>query len=522
MNKIIFYIFFFINFCSINAQTKAPNIIYILADDMGIGDVSAYNKSSKINTFHIDALAKQGIKFTDYHTSSSVCTPTRYGIMTGRYAWRTRLKSGVTHGFSSNLIETNRTTIASYLKTKGYNTAIIGKWHLGMNWSRKNDKKLNIKEGRNVDFDKKIKNGPNAFGFDYYYGISASLDMPPYAYIENNMIKGNLSYVKDKNVFKELNMKPVRPGWISDDFSQEAVLSNLKNKAISWITKQNKNTPNKPFFLYLPLTAPHAPIVPSDKFKGKSNLSNHGDFCLEIDALVGKISTTLDHLNITDNTLIVFTSDNGVSPNANLKAMENKKHYSSHIYRGLKVTLYEGGHRMPFILKWPKGITKQTTSDKLTCSTDFLATIMDLNNDKPEEHNAEDSVSFLSEFNGENKSDISRGAIVHHSDNGYFSIREGKWKLIFHSGAGSRRKDPKDLPVENPNKIQLFNLDKDVKEKTNIIALYPEKTAYLTGLMAKLINNGRSTDGIKQKTIPFKGEKQLLKLQAFKKYLSLE
>lgn len=502
-------------------KNNTPNIIYILADDMGIGDIKAYNKEAKFSTPHIDQMVKEGVKFTDVHTSSSVCTPTRYGILTGRYSWRTHLKKGVTHGLTEHLIDTKRTNVASYLKSKGYTTAVVGKWHLGMDWSYIKAGKVD-KIGTNLDLKAPIQNGPNTLGFDYYYGISASLNMDPHAYIENNQLLGdNLELVKDsKEIKKILGFGGGKPGWVDPDFKRDKVMQTFINKAIDWIKDVREKYPDKPFFLYLPLNAPHSPIAPSDKFKGKSKLSPHGDFCMEVDNAVGQIIAALKSLGITENTLIIFTSDNGVSPQANLKQMEGKGHFSSYIYRGLKGTLYEGGHRVPFVVKWPKKITKSFETDYLSSTTDFLATVTHLFDESLPENAGEDSMSFLPVLLGENKMDRDRGGIVHHSDAGFFAIRKGKWKLIFHENAGSRRRDPKDKPIINPGQIQLFNMELDAVESTNVATQFPEIVEDLKKLMAKFINQGRSTKGKIQKNDPApKGWKNV---SHFKTYLKIK
>jgi len=490
---------------TLNAQqTTKPNIIYILADDMGIGDVKIYDNNCKFPTPNIDKMAKEGIRFTDTHTSSSVCTPTRYGILTGRYAWRTRLKTGVTQGFSNHLIEKGRTTVASYLKSKGYATAMVGKWHLGMDWTSTDGKEVEQKFGKNTDLTKPIKNGPNSVGFDYYFGISASLNMAPHAFIENENVLGDLFYAQDQKQLKGNNLKQARPGWAAKGFQQDEVMQTFTDKTIGWMEDHQKENPQEPFFVYLPLNAPHSPIVPSDKFKGKSRLAPHGDFCMDVDDTVGQIIKAVEALGISENTLIVFTADNGVSPQANLKLLEKKGHYSSSKYRGVKGTLYEGGHRVPFVVKWPKEIKKGQITDYLSCTTDLLATVYDIAGDKLPDTIGEDSKSFLPVLKGKKLKDESRNAIVHHSDGGYFSIRKDKWKLVFHEGAGSRRIDPKDKPVINPGELQLFNMEIDEVESTNVALENPKVVIELKKLMATLISEGRSTPGKKQESVPFK------------------
>ena len=506
MNKKISIVLLFFVSIGFSQLKKSPNIIYILADDMGIGDVKAYNKHCKFPTPYIDEMANQGMKFTDAHTSSSVCTPTRYGIITGRYSWRTELKNGVTHGLTPHLINTKRTTVASYLKSKGYATAIIGKWHLGMDWTYNKKGKVD-KIGTNLDITAPINNGPNTLGFDYYYGISASLNMDPHAYIENTKILGNnLKLIKTTKEVKNILGSGGKAGWVDMNFKRNEVMQTFTNKAIDWMKIQKNKNPNKPFFVYFPLNAPHSPIVPSNQFKGKSNLSPHGDFCMDVDDTVGQIITAVEEIGETENTIIIFTTDNGVSPQAKLEPMEKQGHFSSYIYRGLKGTLYEGGHRVPFIVKWPNKIKKSTETNYLTCTTDLLATVIDIQGDTLKNNEGEDSVSFLSALLSKQTND--RGPIVHHSDAGYFSLREGKWKIIFHEGAGSRRKDPKDKPVINPGKMQLFDMSKDQTELVNIAKDHPKVVKELTSKMKEILLNGRSTKGTSQAYVKYDKKKE--------------
>lgn len=502
---------------SLSFGQNQPNIIYILADDMGTGDVKAYNKDCKFPTPNIDQLALDGMKFTDLHTNSSVCTPTRYGILTGRYAWRTRLKNGVTHGLTPHLINTKRTTIASYLKTKGYATAVFGKWHLGMDWTSTDGKKMD-KTGTSLDTSITAVNGPQSLGFDEYFGITASLNMDPHAYVHNGKLLGDLKHISDAKEMRKFLGNGGKLGWVDLNFKEDEVMQTFTNKAIDWMKSQKQTNPNTPFFLYFPLNAPHSPIVPSDKFKGQSNLSPHGDFCMDVDDTVGQIIAAVEAMGETENTLIVFTADNGVSPQAKLEPMEAKGHYSSYVYRGTKGTLYEGGHRVPFIVKWPKSVKQNTQSDYLMCTTDLLATAADIFEDKLKDNEGEDSVSFLPVLKGESRNDASRGAIVHHSDVGFYSIRKDQWKLIFHKDAGSRRIDPKDKPVINPGEIQLFNMKTDFEESTNVATHNPEIVLELSKLMGEIVSNGRSTNGTIQKDEPYTSRSEKT-IKPFSKYI---
>lgn len=463
---------------------QKPNIIYILADDLGIGDVSAYNPNGKIQTENIDNLAKCGVKFTDAHTTSSVCTPTRYGIMTGRYNWRTTMKKGVLHGYDTPLIDPKRETVASFLQKQGYKTGIVGKWHLGWNWG-------NIEEGpTKVDFSKQVSNGPNGNGFDYSFCIPASLDMPPYAYVEN----GFCTAIPKDSCEGRKGIELFRAGLSAPDFKPEEVIGKFTEKALSFIN-QNANK-DKPFFLYFPLAAPHTPILPIGDFLGKSKVSPYGDFVLMVDDVVKQIVAMLKKNGVYDNTIIVFTSDNGFANSANLQAQLSKGHNPSIDYRGLKTDIFEGGHRVPFIVSWGNVIKKGKVSDKLLCSTDFFRTVAELNNAQPTDDTAEDSYSFLSEITNKKSNFEQRASVIHHSSNGFFAIRKGQWKLIMcsHSGGNGKPKadseDARGLPP-----IQLYNLKNDIAETKNVYAEHPKIVKELTDLLSKHIQEGRSTKG---------------------------
>jgi arylsulfatase A len=465
-------------------KNKMPNIIYILADDLGYGDVSSLNERSKIKTPHIDALAQQGMKFTDAHSNSAVCTPTRYGILTGRYAWRSRLKSGVLWSYDKHLIESNRITVASLLKNKGYQTACIGKWHLGLDWE------MDAKGV--VDYFKPIKNSPIVNGFDYFYGITASLDIPPYFYIHNDKITATtvstIGGTTGKGFWRE--------GPIGNDFKHEEVLPALTNKAIAYIAGQTNS--QTPYFLYFPLPAPHTPILPSKEFLGKSGTNAYGDFVLMVDDVVGKIVAAVKASGAEKNTLIIFTSDNGCAPHADFKELASFGHNPSYHFRGTKADIFEGGHRIPFIAKWPGKIQSNSNSDKTICLTDLMATCAAIVQEKLPDNAGEDSYSLLPLFSNK-EGQYLRQATVHHSSDGYFSIRKGKWKLILGAGSGgwswpTPGKEEEGLPL-----VQLYDLEKDVAETKNLQQQYPTVVKELKKLLMEYVKNGRSTKGNTQK-----------------------
>lgn len=498
-----------------SAAAGKPNIVYILADDMGPGDVAAYNMDCKFPTPNLDRLAEEGMKFMDAHSNSSVCTPTRYGILTGRYAWRTPLKNGVTNGHSSHIIDPDRETVASFLKKQGYATACIGKWHLGMDWASSDGKKVHRTAPKNIDFSKPIQNGPLDVGFDYYFGISASLNMDPHAYIEGRQIQGTLEFLEDKAAVKARGFTGAKPGWAAKEFVQSQVLPDFTRKTCDWI----KANADKPFFVYMPLNSPHSPIVPSSGFEGKSGLSPHGDFCMETDWAVGEVLKTLDELGIADNTLVIFTADNGTSPMAKLQNMQEQGHYSSWIYRGLKGTTWEGGQRVPFLARWPKGVKAGSVSDAIICTTDLLATCAEIMDTRLPGNAGEDSVSFLPALKGKAIPNMEARGVVHHSDAGVFAIRRGKWKLLFDNRGGSRRTNPKDKPVINSTDLLLFDMETDAVESTNLSAEYPEVVESLKKLLADYINRGRSSPGIPQKNDPIDRSKQWKQVQVIEEFL---
>lgn len=473
-------------------KKNRPNIIYILADDMGYGDLSCLNEKSKIVTPNFDQMARDGMIFTDAHSSSAVCTPSRYSIITGRYNWRSRLKSSVLGGYSPALIETGRMTIASMLKGKGYRTACIGKWHLGLDWGRTADipeaPQWGVTEG--INYAAPIKNGPVDHGFDYFYGISASLDMPPYVYIENDRVT-ELPDHDTENTGKKFWIK----GPTAPSFKHEEVLPRLTEKVLDIID----NCDDKPFFIYFPLTSPHTPILPVGEFVGKSKTNSYGDFVLMCDDVVGQVIQKLKEKSIANDTIVIYTSDNGCSPEADFEELAGVGHNPSYIFRGHKADIYEGGHRIPLIVKWPDRIKRGSISDEPVCLIDFMATMADIVGYRLPDDAAEDSVSNLTVWLGEDYIKPLREAIVHHSIDGSFSIRKGKWKLEMCPGSGGWSDPKPGREPEGAPKVQLYDVEEDISEKKNIYVQYPKVVEELKSLLIKYIKEGRSTPGKPQK-----------------------
>lgn len=473
-----------------------PNIVVILCDDLGYGDVRCLNPGGKIATPHLDRLAAGGMIFTDAHTSSSVCTPTRYGLLTGRYNWRSRLKRGVLGGMSPPLIEPGRPTVASLLKEHGYATACIGKWHLGMEWTLKPDAAPfddSIEKGEagwRVDFSAPIGRGPNAVGFDQYFGIAASLDMVPYTFIENDRVTALPD--TDKAFPMMLGRAPMtRKGPAASVFEAEQVLPELTRRAMDFISAQR----GKPFFLYVPLAAPHTPIVPRAEWQGKSGLNAYADFVMETDACIGQIVDALDRGGIADDTLVIVTSDNGCSPQAKFEELEAKGHFPGAQFRGAKADIFEGGHRVPFIARWPAKVSAGTRSEQLICLNDLMATCAEIVGAKLPGNAGEDSVSILPALFGTAKEPL-REALVHHSINGDFAIRQANWKLALCAGSGGWSAPRPGSPAARAlPPMQLYDLAADIGETRNVQADHPEIVARLTALLRKYIADGRSTPG---------------------------
>jgi arylsulfatase A len=476
--------------CSREKQIKEyPNLIYILADDLGYGDVSSFNPDSKIITPNIDRIASEGIMFLDAHSGSAVCSPTRYGILTGRYSWRTGLKQGVTWSWDKPLIDSGRITLASMLREKGYSTACIGKWHLGLGWGMDEEKGI-------ADFSEPLTAGPNDHGFEYSCIIPASLDIPPYVYIENHEITSP----PDRITSDTSKFGWWREGNTGADFVHEKVLPHFTDKAVEWINTQAKN--EKPFFLYLALPAPHTPILPTGDFIGISNTNPYGDFVVMVDHMVGRVMEAVEENNIGENTIIIFTSDNGCSPAADFIQLDSLGHSPSYIYRGYKADIFDGGHRVPFIVRWPEMVNAGKTSSNTISLNDIMATMADITAYELPADAAEDSYSMMPYLLGE-QSHNNRESAIHHSVDGYFAIRQGKWKLNVCAGSGGWS-----YPTENEAAeiglpwFQLYDMDKDPGEEENLAGEYPEIVNELKELLSKYINEGRSTPGPIQENTP--------------------
>lgn len=487
MKRILFLIGFLV---VSSVQAAKPNIVFILADDMGYGDVQALNLKSKIPTPHLNRLAKEGMTFSDAHSPSAVCTPTRYGVITGRYCWRSRLKRGVLGGYSAPLIEKDRPTVGSVLQKAGYHTAAIGKWHLGMNMTGREGGKPGHERwdgDGNVDFTKPIADSPITRGFHEYFGVSASLDMAPYVWIENDRFSKSPTLQQKAVKFPGF----VRNGPRSVDFEFEKGLDVLAARAAGFFKRMAKE--KKSFFLYLPLTGPHKPVTPHPRFKGKTGLGPYGDFVMNVDDTVGQVLKALDDTGLAGNTLVMFTSDNGsfmhrkdnepdhvTEPGK--QQFNSKNHTANGPWRGTKADVWEGGHHVPFFVRWPGKVKAGSACARVITHTDLFATAAAVAGAKIPKGAAADSFSFLPLLLGDEEK-YSRAAVIHHSASGMFAIREGEWKLILGNGSGGRQA-PKGKPFQKP--YFLANMKTHPDESKNFIEAKPDFAARLEAA-AKMI-----------------------------------
>ncbi len=480
------------------SKNDHPNFVVVLADDMGYGDVSALNADSNPNlmTPNLDRLAEQGMVFLDAHSPSGVCTPTRYGLLTGRYCWRTRLKSGVLGGYSKPLLQPNRSTIASMLKQLGYSTGAVGKWHLGMQLPLLSDD-ANVQQWAGdpgIDFGGVITDSPIHHGFDEYFGVCASLDMAPYVFVQDDRFTRLPTIQQPAVKFPHF----VRQGPRAADFEIDQVLDRITEKAVDFIERNTDNA--SPFFLFVPLTAPHKPTQPKQEFRGKTGLGEYGDFVAQVDDSVGRILEALDAAAIVENTVFVYTSDNGsymyrfdeaAKPDHidddTVQGYRAENHRANGPYRGTKADIYEGGHRVPFLIRWPGHIAAGSKCDQTICLTDLYATFAELAGHSLQADEAEDSGSLVAMLEGQQ---VSRGApVIHHSAAGMFAIRDGRWKLILGNGSGGRE-NPKGKPFQKP--YQLYDMSADAGEQENVASQQIDKVDQLVQHFEQIRQSGRS------------------------------
>ena len=484
---------------------QPTNIVVIYADDLGYGDVSCYNPTrGKLPTPHIDKLAVQGMRFTDAHSSSGVCSPSRYTLLTGRYHWRTRLQRGIVRLWGAPLIAPNRTTVAGMLKQHGYQTAIVGKWHLGWDWPATSTQRKLMRGQKTATatakhraawkavFSRPIAGGPITRGFDEYFGTDVP-NWPPYCFIENDRTVGIPSEFLPARLFK--NHQASQQGPALADWKLEPILPALGGRASDYIRQAASK--DRPYFLYLPLTSPHTPLSVNDGWKGRSGLGRYGDLVMETDAIVGQVLAAIANSGEADRTLVIFTSDNGCAPYIGVGNMEKKGHYASGPLRGYKSDVWEGGHRVAFIARWPGVVKPGTVNAQLVHQADLMATFAEIVGHGLDGNQAEDSFSIVSLLRGSDKP--VRIHAVSQSMHGLLAVRRGPWKLIFGKGSGGWSSGADQQPG------QLYHLDDDIGETNNLYDRKPKVVLELTNLMSKLVANGRSSPGeLQENDVPVK------------------
>lgn len=500
---------FGVNSCKSGVDKEKPNIIIILADDMGYGDVEILNPESRVKTPNINRIANEGLNFTDAHSAGSYCVPSRYGLLTGRYMWRTRLgPSGNLANYAGTLIEPGRITIAEMLRNQGYFTGIVGKWHQGIDWalfdeSERDDIRINpnYQNIRNIDFNSSFVRGVNDYGFDYSFIKAGSAEMNPCAYIENDRVTAIPVYTTDE-------IKSLRGEWygrddnhIAEGFTLEGLVPAFSKKACDFIETAVRDNSDKPFFLYYAMTAPHNPIIPNKEFTGTSNAGAYGDFISEVDFHVGKILDKLKELKIEKNTLLIFTSDNGPinitkNPERWIKGDRNLYgHISNSPFSGWKGSIFEGGHRMPFFVRWPAKIKPGEVCTTTINFTDILPTFAEMLNIDLDENTAEDGVSFYKALQGKERPVSFHEAMIHNANvsnsarYGAYAVRMANFKLMVkeESGDSSLISNQSAKP-----QYSLYDLDRDPKETNDISGLFPEKAKFMHELLKTYISEGRS------------------------------
>ncbi len=486
------------------SQTRPrPNIIYIMADDMGWGDVGCYNPDSRIPTPNMDRLAREGIRFTDAHSPSAVCTPTRYGVLTGRFCWRSHLRSNVLYGYEPPLIEPARQTVAGMLQDAGYHTAAIGKWHLGLGYSTKPGCFFDFNRvlpWRNatremeelVDFTQPLIGGPTALGFDYFFGTSGCPTcQPPYGFIENE------HFIEIPALYHDTPVYTSRPGMMVPGWEHKDADPRIARQAVQYIRERADQ--DQPFFLYLTADAPHEPCTRADvpEFaRDQSGAGPRGDLVWLYDWMVGQVLDVLDETGLTDNTLVMVTSDNGALPGdrqpgqTGMAAYATYGHRSSADWRGYKAHIWEGGHREPLIARWPGHIPAHTVSDALVSLVDFMATCADITGQSLAADCAEDSLSLLGVLTDPHAT--VRTDLIHHSQTGVFSLRAGDWKVIFETQGSGGWAPPAGSEPEPLTPGQLYNMADDPGEERNLWTERADVVADLSNRMVHYRQTGRT------------------------------
>ncbi|MDB4410847.1 arylsulfatase [bacterium] len=492
------------------AWAKQPNVLILYADDLGFGDLGCYNKKSRIPTPNLDRLASESVRFTDGHSSSGICTPSRFAMLTGRHHWRDF--HGIVNAFGGSVFKPERLTLPEMLKEKGYKTAAIGKWHLGWNWDairNKEVKAITVQEGRRkkqqlgpeaFDWTKSIPNGPLNHGFDYYFGDTV-INFPPYCWIENDKVVKAPDTLMQTGKWKKIKEGgwECRPGPMVTGWDPYENIPTTTKKGVDYIKEAAKA--EEPFFLYFAYPAPHAPIIPNDEFDGKSKAGPYGDFVYETDHSIGQLLQALKDSGQAENTIVIFSADNG--PEYYAYARDAKfDHWSAHPFRGLKRDAYEGGHHVPFIVKYPGVTMAGTVNDALVSQIDIMATLASVvGYDLPDKNAAEDSHDLLPLLKGEVKS--IRTSHIHNTFDHTWAFREGDWVLVtgksgHHSRVTKEWLKKHDYPKTESKQSRLFNLREDIGQRNDLAAKHPEKVKAMEASLARIREQGYSAPRLRK------------------------
>lgn len=489
--KLHLSIFLLITTSLLTAETK-PNVVILYADDMGVADVSYGNPEAKIQTPNIDRLAKQGMRFSDGHSSSGICTPSRFAMLTGQHHWRRF--HGIVNAFGSTVFKPDEYTIARMFKQQGYHTGCFGKWHLGWDFDairKPGVTKKDQAKASSYDWTKRFPDGPVDQGFDYYFG-DGTINFPPYCWIENDrfVTTPTLPVIKSRPL---AGGGSFRPGPMAKSWNPYDILPTITEKTVEWIGKQDKE---KPFFAYLAFNSPHYPIVPNKEFHGKSKAGYYGDFMIETDAMVGKVMAALEEHGLAENTIVIFTADNGAETLA-FDRLEKFNHWSSGEFRGVKRDIYEGGHRVPFIVKWPGKVKAGSNSDEVVSQVDLAATFAKIIDYPLTKEEAIDSYNLLPVLMEQEYEKPLRVATVQNTGSKGYAIRQGDWVLI-DASSGAAKKETKSylnnfglktFPKDTPS--LLFNLKKDPRQSKNLSDKHPEKVIEMSKLLKSYIDGKR-------------------------------
>lgn len=506
---------------------RRPNILFVLADDLGQGDVSCFNPQAAWTTVHLDRLAAQGMRFTDSHATSALCTPSRYGALTGRYNWRSRLKRSVLPGDSMALIEKDRLTLPLFLRGQGYRTAVVGKWHLGLDWRRRaqgddfegfgidpqehprperrfgRDGNFDPQdqwevEGIDIDYSQPVTHGPREVGFDYSFITAASLDQPPFIYLEDGRplgeptVFGGDHYLLDRRT--DAHQQDIQKGPMVEGYDLHQVAPDFQRRALEVL--DGFLDQDEPWFLYIPSHLVHGPIIPNEPWQGRSGTGPYGDFVLQLDEYVGQLVERIDAAGAAKDTIVIVTSDNGASGVAGLPTLRRQGHDPSNGWRGHKTDIWEGGHREPFIVRWPGRVEAGAVSPHLVSHSDLFATFAEVLGHRLPDDAAEDSVSSLPLWLGEQEP--VRTALVSHSGGGGFALRQGDWKLQCVStgdGMDAAHDAAQGGPVTRYEPSALYHLPTDPQEQNSRLESEPERVRQMTDALAEIIRRGRSTPG---------------------------